>query len=140
MKRILMISLMLLLLTATAWAVDVKLAWDANTGPVWQNVRIYEKVGANYTLKVEVAGTATQATITGVLPGVHIYIARSYAASLESVDSNSVTDTTLPGAPSNLRIIIVQVADDGTISFKALTLDEFKALYKEVETQTANLK
>jgi hypothetical protein len=111
-------------------AADLTFAWDANPGSPWEKVRLYEKIGANYSLKGEVVGTLTTITITGILPGAHSYIARSFAATVESADSNTATTTILPGAPGNFRIVVVTVSPDGAITgVKLMTYDEFESLH-----------
>jgi hypothetical protein len=109
MKRLLLITA-LMLLAVPAMAADVTFAWDSSTQP-WEKVRIYERTGTvapfTYTQKVEVAGNLTTATVTGVTPGVHYYIARSYIAPWESADSNVVNTGNVPNAPGNVRITIV---------------------------------
>lgn len=100
-----------LLLTASAMAADVKLSWDAGES-TWTSVRIYERTGTapNYTYaKVgETLGTATEITLTGVTPGVHTYIARSYNA-WESGDSNAASTPPIPAIPTGLKYIIIIV-------------------------------
>lgn len=105
-------------------AADINLAWDNPNSQAWEEVRIYEIVGSNPVLKKTVAGSTSQATITGVEPGIHVYMARSYMNSVESDDSNSVSDTIRPDEPI-LRIIVVELGEDGSLSFKLVDPAEF---------------
>ncbi|NLT67273.1 MAG: hypothetical protein GXX84_11785 [Acidobacteria bacterium] len=111
MKRIL-IGLLLLASTGAAQAADITFAWDpAPPGQNWEKVRLYERTGNPgayvYTLKGEVAGTLTTMTITGVTPGAHTYVARSYAGGWESVDSNEVNTGPVPSSPSGIKITVI---------------------------------
>jgi hypothetical protein len=110
MKRLLLL-LTLLLCTSACFAGSVNLAWDPM--PVtesWTLVRIYERTGTadNYTYvnRVEVPAALTSISLTGVKSGSHTYVARAFDGTVESVDSNSVTATILPGAPANLKLKI----------------------------------
>lgn len=124
--KTLLITLLLLLLATPLLAADynVNVAWDNPTSQAWNNVRIYEKVGASYAMKVEVAGSALTATITNVQPGNHTYIARSYMNSVESVDSNTASKEIQPDLPGNFRIAVleVEVDDNGTVTIKSVKL------------------
>ena len=105
MKRLLFV-IALLLLAAPLLASDVTLAWDNPSGQAWEKVRIYEVVSGAYTLKAEVPGTATTATIANVQPGSHSYVARSFMAGMESANSNTATGSIKPDAPGGLRITV----------------------------------
>ena len=93
--RIILIFLTLFFcFNASLFAIDVHLYWDSySTGHAWEKVRIYERNGTEgsytYTLKTEVDGDQTDAYVTDVSPGIHVYIVRSYAQEIgESSNSN----------------------------------------------------
>jgi hypothetical protein len=127
MKRLLF-TVALLLFALPALAADVPLFWDTNTGPAYDKVRIYERTGTAgnyvYTMKIEVAGTVTTATVTGLSPGTHYLVARGYIAPIESVDSNSVSPI-VPGNINNLRLIAVLIGEDGTVTIRLVDPAEF---------------
>lgn len=111
MRRIL-ILIAFLCLVASVQAADITFAWDPMpAGQQWEKVRLYERTGTagnyQYTLKGEVDGNLTTMTIPGVTPGTHTFIARSYANSWESADSNTVTTGPVPQAPSGIKITVV---------------------------------
>lgn len=119
MKRILMLCVLLCLLSVPVVAADLNFQWDpAPAGQGWTNVKLYEIVGTVYTLKGTAVGTATTISLTGVAPGTHLYIVRSVAGTLESVDSNSVNAPINPAAPTNFKIVMVDIAPDGTVTVK----------------------
>ena len=87
---------------ASAYAADVTLAWDPNAEPVDGYRLYYGTSSGSYTQSME-AGTATQATLTGLDTDTTYYIVvRAYDVDGESGDSNEVTwqqstpDTTAP--------------------------------------------
>ena len=126
MKRLLVVLFLLLCFVAPSFATDLTFSWDAMpAGQNWTNVRLYEITGTNYILKGTVAGTATTYTLTGVLPGNHTYIVRSVADTIESVDSNSVVKALQPGAPTNFKIVAVNIDDQGNITFRLVDPAEF---------------
>lgn len=126
MKRLLMTVFVLLALTLPALAVDLTFRWDAMpTGQNWTNVRLYQVSGTTYTLKGTAAGNATTLTITGFGPGSYTFIARSVVGSLESVDSNTASKDIVPDTPGNFRIVAVEIAPDGTVTFRLLDPAEF---------------
>jgi hypothetical protein len=100
-----------LLLAASAMAADVKLSWDAGDS-TWTSVRIYERTGTapNFTYaKVgEALGSATEITLTGVTPGVHVYVARAFNT-WESGDSNTAATPPIPAVPLGLKYLIIIV-------------------------------
>lgn len=96
--------LLMLLLPAIARAADVKLIWDPGTN--WESVRIYEKTGTSYVKVGEVAGNLNQITISGVVPGIHTYIARSFVSPWESADSNQASTPAVPAAPSGVKVVV----------------------------------
>jgi hypothetical protein len=117
-----------LLLSPLATAADLTFQWDAAPAGSWDNVVLYEVNGTIYTNKGSVAGSLTTMTITGVGAGLHTYVVRGVKNSTESDNSNSAATTIKPGAPSNLRIAVVRVEEDGTISgVRFLTAEEFQA-------------
>ena len=125
MKKALAGILWLLLLAGIASAADLNFEWDPMpAGQAWELVRIYEIVDGSYNLVAEAPGDQTTATVTDVAPGNHVYIARSFQATLESADSNQVSQDIEPSAP-NLRIIAVYIAEDGTVTFKLVDPAEF---------------
>jgi hypothetical protein len=126
MKQIIFVVVLLCLCSLPALAVDLTFQWDAMpAGQSWSNVKLYELSAGTYTLKGTVAGTVTTYTVTGVLPGSHTYIVRSVAGTVESVDSNSVAKDIQPGAPSNFKIVMVDIAPDGTVTVKLVDPAEF---------------
>lgn len=110
MKRILFSLILFVFLGLPVLAADLKLGWDIP--PVaWTSattVRIYEISGENRTMVVEVLAFSKEATIAGVTPGVHSYVARAYSPEwqIESDDSNIVTTPPIPAVPMNLKISI----------------------------------
>jgi hypothetical protein len=111
MKRIVSAAVLFMLMSASTYAATLTFAWDPK--PVdqnWAKVRLYEKSGTTYTLLIEVAGTATQATVTNVTPGAHSFIARSFDGTWESGDSNVVTTGPVPNPPGNFKILTVVLA------------------------------
>src|SRR5207245_5980459 len=81
------------------FAATVALAWDPpidnTTGWI-----LYEQFGTNWTSLIRV-GT-TNASVTNVLSGLHIYsVTATNASGLESLRSTSVSAIILPGAPNN---------------------------------------
>lgn len=116
MRRILMVAALLLCLSASAFAVDIKLGWTQPAGQQWTAVRIYERVGTTYSPVGEVAMPASEITLRNVAPGTHNYVARSvglvvegHTQTQESVNSNEVTGVILaaPAAPTTITITIV---------------------------------
>jgi hypothetical protein len=124
MKRLLFV-IALLLFALPTMAADITFQWDLVAGQTWDNVKLYELAGTNYTLKGTVPGTATTFTLTGVAPGNHTYIVRSLLNTVESIDSNSVSKAIQPGQPGNFRIVMVSVSDDGTVTVKLVDPAEF---------------
>jgi hypothetical protein len=87
---------------------NVKLQWDAGAVEEgWTAVRVYELVGVNYTKVGEVVGTATELTLLNVVPGRHVYVARSFGIWGESGDSNQAITPNPNQPPKNLRWSIV---------------------------------
>ena len=121
----LLFAALFMLLGLPVRAATVNLAWDLAPGETWSNVRLYEKIGTNYTLKIEVAGTATTASIANVSVGTHIYIARAYAGGLESEDSNTATANINPSQPGQLRIVAVTIKEDGTVEIRLVDPADF---------------
>ena len=112
MKRLAMLLGMLLFFALPGLAADITFVWDpAPAGQTWTKVRLYERTGTTspygYALKGEVAGAATTITITGVAPGAHTYIARSYDGQWESADSNTASTGAVPTTPGNIRITVI---------------------------------
>jgi hypothetical protein len=119
MKRILYSLAMLLWMAASTYAATLTFAWDPMPADQnWTKVRLYEKSGTTYTLLVEVAGTATQATVTNVTPGAHSFVARSFDTdgTWESGDSNVVVTGPVPNPPGNIKIISVILASVGALA------------------------
>jgi hypothetical protein len=111
MKRILSAAALLLLMAASTYAATLTFAWDPKpTEQNWTKVRLYEKSGTTYTLLIEVAGTATQATVTSITPGAHSFVARSFDGTWESGDSNVVVTGPVPNPPGNFKILSVVLA------------------------------
>jgi hypothetical protein len=110
-------SLTIVKMVASTCAATLTFAWD----PVppdqnWIKVRLYEKSGTTYTLLIEVAGTATQATITNVTPGTHSFVARSFDGTWESGDSNVVVTGPVLNPLGNFKILTLVLASVGTLA------------------------
>lgn len=109
MKRAILILALIQYFTLSAFALDIKLAWDPMpAGQTWTAVRIYERVGTVYTQVGQVVPPVATVTLASVTTGTHYYVARSYNGQSESVNSNEVMVTvlTVPGAPTALTITI----------------------------------
>ena len=104
MRRLTAVLALMFAFGVSAWAADVRLAWDAAPDESWTEVRIYEVVGSNYVLRGTVAGSVTTFTMVDVQPGKHVYVARSYSDvwKLESGDSNQAITPNLNRPPANL--------------------------------------
>jgi hypothetical protein len=123
MKRILSAAALLLLMAASTYASTLTFAWDPKPADQnWTKVRLYEKSGTTYTLLIEVAGTATQATATNVTPGAHSFVARSFDGTWESGDSNVVTTGPVPNPPGNFRLLTVVLASVGALAAVLLAI------------------
>ncbi len=117
MKRILYSVAMLLLMAASTYAATLTFAWDPMPADQnWTKVRLYEKSGTSYTLLIEVAGPAAQATVTNVTPGAHSFVARSFDGTWESGDSNVVVTGPVPIPPGNFKILAVVLASAGALA------------------------
>ncbi len=125
MKKLIGILFLVSALASSAFAADITFAWDIPAGQTYDNVRLYEVSGASYVQKLQVAGAETTCTLTGVAVGNHTYIVRGILNAVESPDSNSAAKAIQPGAPGNFRIVAVNIAEDGTVTFKLLTPEEF---------------
>jgi hypothetical protein len=103
MKKFLFVCFFLFL-TIGARADTLTLSWDAMpAGQTWTKVRIYEVPG--YTLRAEVAGSATTASFEVDKLG-HSYTARSFDGVRESADSNTVGFPAAPVSPGHLSFTI----------------------------------
>ena len=123
MKRILSIAAVILLAAASTYAATLTFSWDPKPSDQnWTNVRLYEKSGTTYTLLIEVAGTATQATVMNVLPGAHSFVARSFDGTWESGDSNVIVTGPVPNPPGNLKILSVVLASAGVLAAMLLVI------------------
>ena len=107
----------MLMIAASTYAASLTFAWDPKPADQnWTKVRLYEKSGTTYILLVEVAGTATQATVSNVMPGAHSFVARSFDGTWESGDSNVVTTGAVPNPPGNFKILSVVLASVGALA------------------------
>jgi hypothetical protein len=123
MKRILSAAALLLLMAAPTYAATLTFAWDPKPADQnWTKVRLYEKSGTTYTLLIEVAGTATQATVTSITPGAHSFVARSFDGTWESADSNTVVTGLVPNPPGNIKILSVVLASVGVLAAMLLMI------------------
>jgi hypothetical protein len=123
MKRILSATALLLLMAASTYAATLTFAWDPKPADQnWAKVRLYEKLGTTYTLLIEVAGTAAQATVTNITPGAHSFVARSFDGTWESGDSNVVVTGPVPNPPGNFKILTVVLASAGALAAMLLTI------------------
>jgi hypothetical protein len=117
MKRILSIAAVILLAAASTYAATLTFTWDPEPSDQhWTKVRLYEKSGTTYTLLVEVAASATQATVTNVTPGGHAFVARSFDGTWESGDSSAVITGPVPNPPGNFKILSVVLASVGSLA------------------------
>jgi hypothetical protein len=123
MKRIISAAVIFLFMAASSFAATLTFAWDPKPADQnWSKVRLYEKSGTTYTLLIEVAGTATQATVTNVAPGAHSFVARSFDGTWESGDSNVVVTGPVPNPPGNFKILTVILASAGALAVVFLML------------------
>jgi hypothetical protein len=117
MKRILSVAAVMLLAAASTYAATLTFAWDPMLPDQnWAKIRLYEKSGITYTLLVEVAGTATQATVSNVTPGAHSFVVRSFDGTWESGDSNAVVTGPVPNPSGNFKTLSVVLASFGTLA------------------------
>jgi hypothetical protein len=117
MKRILSVTIVCLLMAASTYAATLTFAWDPKPADQnWTKVRLYEKSSTTYTLLIEVAGTAIQATVANVTPGAHSFVARSFDGTWESGDSNVVVTSPVPNPPGNFKILTVVLASVGALA------------------------
>jgi hypothetical protein len=117
MKRILYVAAIFLFMAASTYAATLTFQWDQMpTDQNWTKVRLYEKSGTTYTLLVEVAGAATQATVTNVTPGAHSFVARSFDGTWESGDSNVVVTGPVPNPPGSFKTLSVVLASVGALA------------------------
>ena len=75
-------------------------------GQSWQAIRIYEISRTTYTKMAEVAGNVTTASLQNVMPGKHVYVARSFDGTWESADSNQISTPPIPAVPTNLKFTV----------------------------------
>jgi len=105
-SRMLLVVFLMAAFSSIAMCDDTVFGWDKVPGQTWEKVRIYQRSGAaapyTYTLKAEVDGSQTTATVTNTVPGM-IFIARSTMGFMESNDSNAVGIK--PDAPGTFRVI-----------------------------------
>ncbi len=112
MRRILaVLALLLCAVPASAATTSVSLGWDANTEPDLVGYRLYHATvsGGPYPLAGEVAAPATTWTHTGLVDGLHCWVATAHDTTNESGYSNEVCttlDATAPAAPRNLRVTV----------------------------------
>lgn len=108
MKSIFLIVLMGIF-ALPAYAVNLTFGWDsAPPGQVWDEVRLYMKGDAGYTLMGSVPGSETQITVD--VPAASLtYVVRSYSKfyKQESIDSNEVGTPEGPIPPVNFKILAV---------------------------------
>jgi len=111
MKNLILSAFVLLLLAAPACALTpIGFGWDPMPADqTWISVRIYERSGPAtayvYTKVAEAAAPAN--TVDASVPsGIRTYTARSWDGMSESDDSNAITVTIKPGAPTNLHFKI----------------------------------
>ena len=120
MKKILILVLVLVggFLASRAHAVDVTLAWDANTESDLAGYRIfYREEGQNYDLaNPDWEGTNTTCTISGLLDNITYYfVARAFDTSdNESLNSNEVSCINT-NAPPVLNTIGPKEVEEGQL-------------------------
>jgi hypothetical protein len=123
MKRVITAAVLFMLMSASTYAATLTFAWDPKPADqTWTKVRLYEKSGTTYTLLIEVAGTAIQATVTNITPGAHSFVARSFDGTWESGDSNVVTTGPVPNPPGNFKTLTVVLASVGAIAAVLLAI------------------
>jgi hypothetical protein len=107
MKRILSV-IGLILTCALALGASVTLQWDLNApGDGITAYKVYEVIGTNYVLQATVPGTIDTATIAGVVPGLHTYVATASNVWGESTWSNPASTPTGPTPPGSVRVTVV---------------------------------
>ena len=108
---------LLLMAAAPAFAVDVNVAWNANTETDLAWYRVYQAPGAcanpgPFAMAKQVAKPAVSAAIPMTADGTYCFKATAGdTANNESVFSNTaevVVNTVPPGAPQNLRATVGQ--------------------------------
>ncbi len=111
--RTILLTLGILLLTSTVYAIDVQLEWDANTESDLAGYRLYHRLsGEEYTDYINIIAPAT--TITRPYEnGRHYWVLTAYdTVENESDYSNEATvylqevDVTPPNAPG-LRVTVI---------------------------------
>ena len=103
MKRLLCLILFLAF-AVSAFAGNVKLAWDANTETI-DGYRIYYKLQGEPTWRTPIViptGTTTY-EFTGLPPGVYVFEITAYSGAIESAHSYSIVGTVALNAPSGFR-------------------------------------
>jgi hypothetical protein len=107
MKK-LIVLFALICIASSSFAASVTFEWDKNINinDQWDFVKVYE-VGPNgvYIVVGSIPGSENKITIP-IRTGMHMYVVRSTAGSLESDDSNKVSISIKPGSPLNLKIQI----------------------------------
>ena len=93
-------ALLVLILSAPAFAGDITLAWDANTEADLAGYKIYFGSASHTYGPPIVIGSQTTYTITGLAPGTYYFAVTAYnTAGLESSFSNEVS-ATITGTPT----------------------------------------
>lgn len=118
-KRFFMV-LAIVLLAASSWAAEVRLAWDAPDPPAEPiGYRIYQGLASGVYDKHVDAGTQMTWTMQGLEPGKTYYFAATalYPDNVESEYSNEVFRLIpVVGVPGTLRITGIKV--EGQINFE----------------------
>ena len=116
MKKFIMVLIAIFCLTVSAYGVDIKLAWDANTEPDLAGYKIYwSEENTQPFPNVKDVGNVLEHPVTGLTEGVTYYFAATAydTNGNESMYSNIVQFVAEPGTviirilshPKNIRMI-----------------------------------
>jgi hypothetical protein len=93
-------ALLFFALTASGWAADITIAWDANAEPDVAGYKVYYGTASGAYGSPIILGTQTTYTISGLPDGIYYVAVTAFnTAGLESGYSNEVS-TTIAGTPS----------------------------------------
>lgn len=114
--------LSLLIAVATLTAQSVTFEWNVSPDPLVKGYRLYWGTNAESFTTSRPAGSANFFTVTNSLfaPNVPYFfvLTATNAANVESLPSNMVswTNTTIPDAPKNFRVVVVTNTAGGTVN------------------------
>lgn len=124
MKKILLSLIVMLILTISLNAADLKLGWDAVVpAPLGYKV-YYGSASGNYTLNVD-AGNLLTATVFNLTPSQRYYfVVRAYNSAGESSNSNEVHNFIVTSAAANAIS-----ATNATISWNTDSIGDSQVFY-----------